>query len=162
MGLEELLALPATVNVTTAGRSLGIGRDKAARVEVRPWHRPDRRHWVLARRSVSRPDEISYYIAYCPAETTLDELIRVAGSRWAVEECFQTAKQECGLDDCGQSRNGSSQLIHLSLAEIRRLITRLTDRRPAPVDHVLHWSTWRRRRQRQARISHYKRRGHSP
>lgn len=29
MGLEELLALPATVNVTTAGRTLGIGRDKA-------------------------------------------------------------------------------------------------------------------------------------
>jgi hypothetical protein len=25
-----------------------------ARVEVRPWHREDRRHWVLARRSVSR------------------------------------------------------------------------------------------------------------
>ncbi|WP_395371382.1 DNA-binding protein [Streptomyces tubercidicus] len=29
MGLEELLALPATVNVMTAGRALGIGRDKA-------------------------------------------------------------------------------------------------------------------------------------
>ncbi|WP_345204127.1 IS701 family transposase, partial [Streptomyces lavendulae] len=70
-----------------------------ARVEVRPWHREDRRHWVIARRSVRRPEEISYYIAYCPAETTLDELIRIAGSRWAVEECFQTAKQECGLDD---------------------------------------------------------------
>ncbi|TDU80628.1 DDE family transposase [Streptomyces sp. KS 21] len=70
-----------------------------ARVEVRPWHREDCRHWVIARRSVRRPEEISYHVAYCPAETTLDELIRVAGSRWAVEECFQTAKQECGLDD---------------------------------------------------------------
>ncbi|ORT58606.1 DNA-binding protein [Streptomyces sp. CB03238] len=29
MGLEELLALPATVNVTTAARALGISRDKA-------------------------------------------------------------------------------------------------------------------------------------
>ncbi|MFF9478116.1 DNA-binding protein [Streptomyces sp. NPDC014733] len=29
MGLNELLALPATVNVTTAARALGIGRDKA-------------------------------------------------------------------------------------------------------------------------------------
>ncbi|GAA1919575.1 helix-turn-helix domain-containing protein [Streptantibioticus ferralitis] len=29
MGVEELLALPATVNVTTAARALGIGRDKA-------------------------------------------------------------------------------------------------------------------------------------
>lgn len=29
MGLEELLSLPATVNVSTAARALGIGRDKA-------------------------------------------------------------------------------------------------------------------------------------
>lgn len=31
-----------------------------ARVEVRPWHREDRRHWVIARRGVRRPEEISY------------------------------------------------------------------------------------------------------
>ncbi len=41
-----------------------------ARVEVRPWHREDSRHWVLARRSVSRPEEISYCIAADPALTT--------------------------------------------------------------------------------------------
>ncbi|GAA4995219.1 IS701 family transposase [Yinghuangia aomiensis] len=86
-----------------------------ARVEVRPWHRPDRRHWVLARRSVARPDEVSYYIAYCPADTTLDQLIRVAGSRWAVEECFQTAKQECGLDDY-QVRRYDGWHRHMTLA----------------------------------------------
>jgi hypothetical protein len=86
-----------------------------ARVEVRPWHREDRRHWVLARRSVSRPQEISYYIAYCPADTTLDELIRIAGSRWAVEECFQTAKQECGLDDY-QVRRYPGWHRHMTLA----------------------------------------------
>jgi hypothetical protein len=82
---------------------------------VRPWHREDRRHWVLARRSVSRPEEISYYIAYCPADTTLDELIRIAGSRWAVEECFQTAKQECGLDDY-QVRRYPGWHRHMTLA----------------------------------------------
>lgn len=86
-----------------------------ARVEVRPWHREDRRHWVLARRSVSRPEEISYYIAYCPAGTTLDELIRIAGSRWAVEERFQTAKQECGLDDY-QVRRYPGWHRHMTLA----------------------------------------------
>ena len=48
---------------------------------------------------MSRSEEISYYIAYCPAGATLDQLIRIAGSRWADEECFQSAKQECGLDD---------------------------------------------------------------
>ncbi|MYW46786.1 transposase, partial [Streptomyces sp. SID161] len=86
-----------------------------ARVEVRPWHRDDRRHWALARRSVSRPEEISYYIAYCPADTTLDELIRIAGSRWAIEECFQSAKQECGLDDY-QVRRYPGWHRHMTLA----------------------------------------------
>lgn len=86
-----------------------------ARVEVRPWHRPDRRHWVIARRSVSRPEEISYYIAYCPAQTTLDDLIRIAGSRWAIEECFQSAKQECGLDDY-QVRRYPGWHRHMTLA----------------------------------------------
>lgn len=40
--------------------------DDWARVEVRPWHREDRRRRVVARRSVGRPEEISYYIAYVP------------------------------------------------------------------------------------------------
>jgi SRSO17 transposase len=86
-----------------------------ARVEVRPWRRPDRRHWVIARRSVARPREISYYIAYCPAQTTLDDLIRIAGSRWAIEECFQSAKQECGLDDY-QVRRYPGWHRHMTLA----------------------------------------------
>ncbi|MCX5115425.1 IS701 family transposase [Streptomyces sp. NBC_00378] len=86
-----------------------------ARVEVRPWHRPDRRHWVIARRSVARPQELSYYIAYGPADATLDELIHIAGSRWAIEECFQTAKQECGLDDY-QVRRYPGWHRHITLA----------------------------------------------
>jgi SRSO17 transposase len=86
-----------------------------ARVEVRPWHRPDRRHWVLARRSISDPTQLAYYIAYAPAETTLDELIAVAGTRWAIEECFQTAKGQCGLDDY-QVRRYDAWHRHITLA----------------------------------------------
>lgn len=26
------------------------------------------------------------------------ELVRIAGTRWAIEECFQAARNECGLD----------------------------------------------------------------
>ncbi|OYP19677.1 hypothetical protein CFC35_38775 [Streptomyces sp. FBKL.4005] len=62
----------------------------------------------------------------------------------------------------GASRNGPSQLIHLSLAGIRRLITRLTGRCPTPIGHVLHRSAWRRRRRHQARVSHCERSGRSP
>lgn len=58
-----------------------------------------RQRWALARRSLSRPDEIAYYLAYAPLDVAVDELVRVAGSRWAIEECFQAAKNECGLDE---------------------------------------------------------------
>ncbi|MFJ8159214.1 IS701 family transposase, partial [Streptomyces sp. NPDC094468] len=54
--------------------------------------------WVLARRSLARPEEVAYYLAFAPADTVVAELVRVAGARWAIEECFQAAKNECGLD----------------------------------------------------------------
>ncbi len=75
-----------------------------ARVEVRPWHREDRRHWVLPRRSVSRPEEISYYIAYCPAGTTLDELIRDAPG------AHQNRRSDAL---CDRSKNGNA--LHMML-----------------------------------------------
>ncbi|MFD0035420.1 IS701 family transposase [Streptomyces sp. NPDC127172] len=58
-----------------------------------------RRRWALARRSLSRPGEIAYYLGYAPLDVDVDELVRVAGARWAIEECFQAAKNECGLDE---------------------------------------------------------------
>ncbi len=86
-----------------------------ARVEVRPWHRPDRRHWVLVRRSIADPTKLAYYIAYAPADVVLNELIAVAGARWAIEECFQTAKGQCGLDDY-QVRRHQGWYRHITLA----------------------------------------------
>ncbi len=59
---------------------------------------PHRMRWALARRSISKPDEIAYHLAYAPLQVTVQELVRVAGARWAIEECFQAAKNECGLD----------------------------------------------------------------
>jgi SRSO17 transposase len=67
-------------------------------VPIRPLQRPGWGHWLLARRSLSDPSKLAYYVCFGPADTTLDELVRVAGSRWAIEECFQTAKNETGLD----------------------------------------------------------------
>ena len=55
--------------------------------------------WLLIRRSVTDPTEYAYYLCYGPAGTDDEELIRVAGARWAVEECFQTAKGQVGLDE---------------------------------------------------------------
>ncbi|MGG2463786.1 IS701 family transposase [Streptomyces sp. RGM 3693] len=60
---------------------------------------PTHHRWVLARRSLTRPDEIAYYFAYAPVVCTVADLARVAGMRWTIEECFQAAKNECGLDE---------------------------------------------------------------
>jgi hypothetical protein len=51
-------------------------------------------------------------------------------------------------------------MIPLSVNEIRRLWNRITEPVTYTIDHVVHWSNWRRRSQTRARISHYKRRKH--
>jgi len=51
-------------------------------------------------------------------------------------------------------------MIGYTLPEIRRLLTGLAHRYLPDPDHVLAWSNWRRRRQYQARLSHYRRRGY--
>lgn len=53
--------------------------------------------WVLIRRSVSDPEEVAFYRAFGPEQTTVADLARVAGTRWTIEEGFQRAK-EVGLD----------------------------------------------------------------
>ena len=53
--------------------------------------------WLLIRRSVSDPRDLAYYRAFGWEATTITELARVAGTRWAIEEGFQRAK-ELGLD----------------------------------------------------------------
>jgi SRSO17 transposase len=55
--------------------------------------------WLLIRRSVSDPTEVAYFACGGPPESTLSELARVAGSRWTVEECFELAKGDSGLDE---------------------------------------------------------------
>nr|WP_236061116.1 hypothetical protein [Actinacidiphila acididurans] len=49
---------------------------------------PAHHRWVLARRSLAPRDEIAYYLAYAPASTAVAELVRIAGTRWAIEEAF--------------------------------------------------------------------------
>jgi SRSO17 transposase len=74
-----------------------------------------RRGWVLARRSISDPTEIAYYVCFGPRGTRLRELVRVAGTRWAIEESFQTAKNEVGLDQY-QVRRYDAWYAHITLA----------------------------------------------
>lgn len=55
--------------------------------------------WLLVRRSVTEPKQLSYYVVFAPKEgTTMREFVRVAGARWTVECCFKEAKG-LGLDE---------------------------------------------------------------
>ena len=55
--------------------------------------------WLLIRRSVSDPTEVAYFACGGPPGTGLPELVRVAGVRWAIEDLFELAKGDCGLDE---------------------------------------------------------------
>lgn len=54
--------------------------------------------WLLVRRTLRDPTEVAYFRAYGPADTPPEELVRIAGRRWAIEESFAQAKGEVGLD----------------------------------------------------------------
>jgi SRSO17 transposase len=72
--------------------------------------------WLLLRRGVADPTEVSYFACGGPPATTLQELVGVAGRRWAIEECFELAKGDCGLDEYEvRSWTGWHRHITLSL-----------------------------------------------
>jgi SRSO17 transposase len=58
--------------------------------------------------------ELAFYRCAAPARTPLREMTRVAGARWAIEECFQTAKNEAGLGHY-QVRDYRAWYAHITL-----------------------------------------------
>ena len=71
--------------------------------------------WWVARRSVSDPTDIAYYLACAPADTVLQTIVQVAGTRWAVEESLETAKGAVGLDQY-EVRKWTGWYRHITLA----------------------------------------------
>jgi SRSO17 transposase len=146
-----------------------------------PGHR-----WMLLRRNDST-GELAYYRCYAAEPVALAELVRVAGQRWTVEESFQAAKGQAGLDQ-HQVRTWTSWhrwvtlsmlamaflavvtaaehdrtpapagLFPFTVNEIRRLFDALVNGATATPEHILSWSIWRRKHQATARACHYRRR----
>ena len=54
--------------------------------------------WLLARRGSEDPDDLAFYQAYGPEDTSVEELVRVCQERWAIEFAFEEAKGEIGMD----------------------------------------------------------------
>lgn len=150
-GQGYVLAVPANFRVGTGAERSRVDA-LAAGLGAGEWHRasagtgakgprwydwavravgpPDatgRRSWVLARRHRDRPGERAYYLCWGPAGTGWEELVRVAGRRWAVEECIERAKGECGLDEyevrgwVGWHRHVTLSLLALAVLAIVRV-----------------------------------------
>jgi ParB/RepB/Spo0J family partition protein len=65
---------------------------------------------------IEEQPEHAYYWFYAPTrKATLESLVRVAGQRWQIEQAFQTAKGECGLDHY-EVRHWQGWYRHITLA----------------------------------------------
>jgi SRSO17 transposase len=73
------------------------------------------RRWLLVRRSLSDPKELTAYVVFAPLATALEEVVRVAGSRWTIESSFEAAKGEVGLDHY-EVRSWTGWYRHITLA----------------------------------------------
>lgn len=80
-----------------------------------PWTVKDGfERWLLIRRSRKEPDKFAYYLVFAPEGATLAELAGAAGLRWTIEECFERAKDDLGLDHC-EARSWHGWHRHMSL-----------------------------------------------
>lgn len=95
--------------------------------------------WLLARRSLSNPTELAYYRVFAPEETLLEDVVRAAGSRWSIEESFERAKGEVGLDQYevrrwdAWHRHMTPALLAQAYLEVTRLTATTTEKGGAPL-----------------------------
>lgn len=68
---------------------------------------------LLIRRNISDHD-LAYFSTWCPQGTSIEALVRVEGHRWAIEDSFETAKNELGLDH-NETRSWHGWHRHVSL-----------------------------------------------
>jgi len=68
---------------------------------------------LLIRRNIADGD-LAYFSTWCPAGTPIETLVKVEGHRWAIEDSFETAKNELGLDH-NETRSWHGWHRHVSL-----------------------------------------------
>jgi SRSO17 transposase len=141
--------------------------------------------WLLIRRH-RRTKELAFYRCYAPALVALPVLVRVAGTRWRVEESFQTGKGLAGLDQhqvrrwvswhrwtvlamlahafltvvaATERAQGAAPIgwISLTCNEVQHLLATLVSTPTKDIAHRLRFSAWRRQHQHRARQAHYQR-----
>jgi SRSO17 transposase len=91
--------------------------------------------WALVRRSVSAPKERAYYLCLAPPEAGGEDLAKAAGRRWSIECCFETGKQETGLDDY-EARSWVGWFRHVTLSMLALAFLAAVRARAAELDEV--------------------------
>jgi SRSO17 transposase len=71
--------------------------------------------WLLVRRRLTTPLELTAYVVFAPQAATLPEVVGVAGSRWTIESGVEEAKGEVGLDQ-DEVRSWTAWYRHITLA----------------------------------------------
>ena len=88
---------------------------------------PGAAQWLLARRSLGDPTQVAYFRVFGPATSSIQELARVAGMRWAIEESFEDAKGTAGLDEY-EVRKWQAWHRHITLALLAHAYLEVTRR----------------------------------
>jgi SRSO17 transposase len=107
---------------------------------------------LLIRRSIA-DEKLAFFTTWCPARTPIETLVKIEGTRWAIEDAFETAKTELGLAH-NETRSWHGWHRHVSLvmlafamlAAVRHRANRLSPPKSRPAEHVRRWCVGRSRR----------------
>ena len=99
---------------TGAGSENERGYDWQCRMLTAP-EDADGRHYLLLRHTAADPDAWQAYVAFAPQGCDPETLVAVADRRWSIEQTFEAARQEVGLDDY-EVRSAVGWYRHVTLA----------------------------------------------
>jgi SRSO17 transposase len=107
---------------------------------------------LLIRRNIA-DESLAFFTTWCPAGTTIETLVKVEGARWAIEDAFETAKNELGLDH-NETRSWHGWHRHVSLvmlafamlSAVRRRANDLPPPKSQAAERMRRWCAGRSRR----------------
>jgi SRSO17 transposase len=97
LGRGELLPEEGWKRLSVGDGSKGPRLYDWLRLALNPPMQEGFERWLVVRRSIEDPEEISAYTVFAPEGITLEALAKAAGGRWRVEIGFEEAKGEVGL-----------------------------------------------------------------
>jgi len=131
------LSAEAWHRLSAGDGATGPRRYDWARVPIRPLGEPGKGYckgyWLLARRRLADSPEVAHFVCSGPAATRVAELVRVAGSRWAIEAGLEAAKGEVGLDHY-EVRRWDGWYRHVTLCLLAHADLAVTRARAAGTD----------------------------